>query len=213
MLGVSARGYAGSLEPGPVGVRSRGTSKSAVSRTLRGPAHRGVGDATEPASRGSRTPRAVPRRRRGGRADGDRGPWPHARRREGAAGAPAGVDGERDRLHGAAPGSAGARAEDRGPRVVRDRRRQGAAPGAAGRARHGGGDPALPTPQSPQPAGAGAEGAPSLCPRDAAAGVPRRQRGGGSALAARARHLARGQRARGRCREACAKAWRKRSRC
>jgi putative transposase len=36
VLGVSARGYAGSLEPGPVGVRSRGTSKSAVSRTLRG---------------------------------------------------------------------------------------------------------------------------------------------------------------------------------
>lgn len=36
VLGVSARGYAGSLEPGPVGARSRGTSKSAVSRTLRG---------------------------------------------------------------------------------------------------------------------------------------------------------------------------------
>ena len=36
VLGMSARGYAGSLEPGPVGARSRGTSKSAVSRTLRG---------------------------------------------------------------------------------------------------------------------------------------------------------------------------------
>ena len=36
VLGVSTRGYAGSLEPGPAGVRSRGTSKSAVSRTLRG---------------------------------------------------------------------------------------------------------------------------------------------------------------------------------
>lgn len=36
VLGVSARGYAGSLEAGPVGARSRGTSKSAVSRTLRG---------------------------------------------------------------------------------------------------------------------------------------------------------------------------------
>ncbi len=36
VLGVSARGYAGSLEAAPVGVRSRGTSKSAVSRTLRG---------------------------------------------------------------------------------------------------------------------------------------------------------------------------------
>jgi transposase-like protein len=36
VLGVSARGYAGSLETAPVGVRSRGTSKSAVSRTLRG---------------------------------------------------------------------------------------------------------------------------------------------------------------------------------
>jgi len=34
--GVSARGYAGSPEPGPVGARSRGTSKSTVSRTVRG---------------------------------------------------------------------------------------------------------------------------------------------------------------------------------
>ena len=34
LLGVSTRGYAGSLEAGPPGVRSRGTSKSAVSRTL-----------------------------------------------------------------------------------------------------------------------------------------------------------------------------------
>ena len=36
VLGVSTRGYAGSLEAGPEDVRSRGTSKSAVSRTLRG---------------------------------------------------------------------------------------------------------------------------------------------------------------------------------
>ena len=36
LLGVSTRGYAGSLEAGPPGVRSRGTSRSAVSRTLRG---------------------------------------------------------------------------------------------------------------------------------------------------------------------------------
>ncbi len=36
MRGVSARGYAGSLDPGPVGARSRGTSKSTVSRTVRG---------------------------------------------------------------------------------------------------------------------------------------------------------------------------------
>lgn len=36
LLGVSARGYAGSLEAGPAGAPSRGTSKSAVSRTLRG---------------------------------------------------------------------------------------------------------------------------------------------------------------------------------
>lgn len=36
LLGVSTRGYAGSLEAGPRGARSRGTSKSAVSRTLRG---------------------------------------------------------------------------------------------------------------------------------------------------------------------------------
>jgi len=34
LLGVSTRGYAGSLEAGPPGVPSRGTSKSAVSRTL-----------------------------------------------------------------------------------------------------------------------------------------------------------------------------------
>jgi transposase-like protein len=34
LLGVSTRGYAGSLEAGPAGVPSRGTSKSAVSRTL-----------------------------------------------------------------------------------------------------------------------------------------------------------------------------------
>jgi len=34
LLGVSTRGYAGSLEAGPAGVLSRGTSKSAVSRTL-----------------------------------------------------------------------------------------------------------------------------------------------------------------------------------
>lgn len=34
LLGVSTRGYAGSLEAGPPGVASRGTSKSAVSRTL-----------------------------------------------------------------------------------------------------------------------------------------------------------------------------------
>ncbi len=36
LLGVSTRGYAGSLEAGPPGAPSRGTSKSAVSRTLRG---------------------------------------------------------------------------------------------------------------------------------------------------------------------------------
>ena len=36
LLGVSTRGYAGSLEAGPPGARSRGTSRSAVSRTLRG---------------------------------------------------------------------------------------------------------------------------------------------------------------------------------
>ena len=36
LLGVSTRGYAGSLEAAPAGVASRGTSKSAVSRTLRG---------------------------------------------------------------------------------------------------------------------------------------------------------------------------------
>ncbi|MGH9787278.1 MAG: IS256 family transposase [Candidatus Acidiferrales bacterium] len=36
LLGVSTRGYAGSLEAGPQGAPSRGTSKSAVSRTLRG---------------------------------------------------------------------------------------------------------------------------------------------------------------------------------
>ncbi len=36
LLGVSTRGYAGSLEAGPGGALSRGTSKSAVSRTLRG---------------------------------------------------------------------------------------------------------------------------------------------------------------------------------
>jgi putative transposase len=36
LLGVSMRGYAGSLEAAPAGVASRGTSKSAVSRTLRG---------------------------------------------------------------------------------------------------------------------------------------------------------------------------------
>ena len=36
LLGVSTRGYVGSLEAGPPGVRSRGTSRSAVSRTLRG---------------------------------------------------------------------------------------------------------------------------------------------------------------------------------
>jgi putative transposase len=36
LLGVSTRGYAGSLEAAPGGVASRGTSKSAVSRTLRG---------------------------------------------------------------------------------------------------------------------------------------------------------------------------------
>jgi transposase-like protein len=35
LLGVSTRGYAGSLEAAPAGVASRGTSKSAVSRTLR----------------------------------------------------------------------------------------------------------------------------------------------------------------------------------
>ena len=35
LLGVSTRGYAGSLETGPVAPPSRGTSKSAVSRTLR----------------------------------------------------------------------------------------------------------------------------------------------------------------------------------
>jgi putative transposase len=34
LLGVSTRGYAASLEAGPVGVSSRGTSRSAVSRTL-----------------------------------------------------------------------------------------------------------------------------------------------------------------------------------
>jgi transposase-like protein len=34
LLGVSTRGYAASLETGPVGVPSRGTSRSAVSRTL-----------------------------------------------------------------------------------------------------------------------------------------------------------------------------------
>jgi putative transposase len=34
LLGVSTRGYAGSLEAGPAGAPSRGTSKSAVSRTL-----------------------------------------------------------------------------------------------------------------------------------------------------------------------------------
>ena len=34
LLGVSTRGYGGSLEAGPPGVPSRGTSKSAVSRTL-----------------------------------------------------------------------------------------------------------------------------------------------------------------------------------
>jgi putative transposase len=34
LLGVSTRGYAASLEAGPVGVPSRGTSRSAVSRTL-----------------------------------------------------------------------------------------------------------------------------------------------------------------------------------
>ena len=36
LLGVSTRGYAGSLEAGPGDVPTRGTSKSAVSRTLRG---------------------------------------------------------------------------------------------------------------------------------------------------------------------------------
>jgi putative transposase len=36
LLGVSTRGYAGSLEAGPRGAPSRGTSKSAVSRTLQG---------------------------------------------------------------------------------------------------------------------------------------------------------------------------------
>lgn len=36
LLGVSTRGYAGSLEAGPPGAPSRGTSRSAVSRTLRG---------------------------------------------------------------------------------------------------------------------------------------------------------------------------------
>ncbi len=36
LLGVSTRGYAGSLQAGPPEVRSRGTSRSAVSRTLRG---------------------------------------------------------------------------------------------------------------------------------------------------------------------------------
>ena len=35
LLGVSTRGYAGSLEAAPGGVASRGTSKSAVSHTLR----------------------------------------------------------------------------------------------------------------------------------------------------------------------------------
>ena len=35
LLGVSTRGYAGSLEAAPGGVASRGTSKSAVSLTLR----------------------------------------------------------------------------------------------------------------------------------------------------------------------------------
>lgn len=35
LLGVSTRGYAGSLEAGPPGAPSRGTSRSAVSRTLR----------------------------------------------------------------------------------------------------------------------------------------------------------------------------------
>ena len=34
LLGVSTRGYAGSLEAGPAATPSRGTSKSAVSRTL-----------------------------------------------------------------------------------------------------------------------------------------------------------------------------------
>jgi putative transposase len=34
LLGVSTRGYAASLEAGPVGVPSRGTSRSAASRTL-----------------------------------------------------------------------------------------------------------------------------------------------------------------------------------
>ena len=36
LLGVSTRGYAGSLEAGPPGAPSRGTSRSAVSRRLRG---------------------------------------------------------------------------------------------------------------------------------------------------------------------------------
>ena len=35
LLGVSTRGYAKSLEPPPVGVAARGTSKSAASRHLR----------------------------------------------------------------------------------------------------------------------------------------------------------------------------------
>jgi hypothetical protein len=36
LLGVSTRGYAGSLQAGPPDVRSRGASRSAVSRTMRG---------------------------------------------------------------------------------------------------------------------------------------------------------------------------------
>ena len=213
-LGVSTRGYAGSLEAAPVGVRSRGTSKSAVSRTLRARLTTALRGAGGPAPGGARVAGAVPRRRRDRRPDGDRrrsGSPATARR------CPLGL-----RLGSTenavvctelAPGPAGARADDRRARALRDRRRQRAAQGDAGRARHRGGDPALPAPQSPQPAGPGAEGASGVCPAPCcgertARPVPAR-RGASSTPSAP------GSRPTGTWtpRRACARVWRKRSRC
>src|SRR6185369_7046789 len=79
LLGVSTRGYAGSLEAGPRGVPSRGTSKSAVSRALgRRLTTTLAAQSGATAGRG-RGAGAVLGRRRDRRPDGDRGARPDAR--------------------------------------------------------------------------------------------------------------------------------------
>src|SRR5437899_3824981 len=143
LAGVSMRHYEGSLEARPSGRPTRGSSKSAVSRTVVRRTRQRLQEYLARRLDGL----AVHGRRRGGAADGDRRPGDHARRRQGPAGLAAGLDGERRGLHRAAAGPARPRAHARRAWAVGDRRRQGAAQGAGRCLRRRRGHSTLPAPQ------------------------------------------------------------------